>query len=290
LTFFRGSVLVTGVSTGIGKSTAEKLCEAGYYVIGSVRKIEDASALQTRFNGSFSSVVFDVVNEEEVIAAAEDLKQRMPVPLVGLVNNAGIALGGPILHIDVAVFRTQFEVNVLGMLSVTKAFLPWLRQSRDAGHRTRIINISSISGKRTYPFMGPYSASKHAIEAISDALRKELMIYDIGVVVIEPGPINTPIWDKTPDPEKNIFIGTDYEPSLRRFQHLIIGKGKTGFPPEKVAELIFTVLEKKNPKNRYVITPHRWINFTLPGMLPEKWVDRLTAKALRLNPPLRRTI
>jgi len=284
------SVLITGVSTGIGRSTAELLCQKGYHVIGSVRKIEDASALQAQFADSFTPVVFDVANEKDVFSCADELMNRISTPLVGVVNNAGIALGGPILHLDVSTFRKQFEINVMGVLSVTKAFMPWLQRSRKAGHRTRIINISSVSGKRTYPFMGPYSASKHALEAISDALRKELMLYDIGVVIIEPGPINTPIWDKAPDPQKNIFIGSDYEHSLRRFNKLIIQKGKAGFPPIDVAKLILKALEAKRPKTRYVITPNRLIHFTLPGLLPEKWVDRLTAKALHLFPAIKNKI
>jgi len=281
---FKGSVLVTGVSTGIGKSSAELLCENGYYVIGSVRNKEDAKELQSKFAKSFFPVVFDVTDEKDVFSCVENLKKQINIPLIGIVNNAGIAIGGPILHLDVAMFRKQFEVNVLGVLSVTKACMPWLLQSRASGKRTRIINISSVSGKRTYPFMGPYSASKHAIEAISDALRKELMLYDIGVVVIEPGPINTPIWDKAPDPENNIFIGTPYEKSLRRFNKMIVEKGKTGLPPNSVATLILKSLEAKHPKTRYVITPNRFNSFTLPGILPEKWVDRLTAKLLHIYP------
>lgn len=281
---FKGSVLVTGVSSGIGKSTAELLCKSGYFVIGSVRNKDDATELQSTFAKSFIPIVFDVTNENDVFSCVENLRTQTNIPLIGIVNNAGIAIGGPILHLDVAAFRKQFEVNVFGLLSVTKACMPWLLQSRSSGKRTRIINISSVSGKRTYPFMGPYSASKHAVEAISDALRKELLLYDIGVIVIEPGPINTPIWDKAPDPEKNIFIGTPYEESLRRFNKLIVEKGKEGLPPGDVAKIVLKGLEAKRSKTRYVITPNRFSSFTLPGILPEKWVDRLTAKLLNLHP------
>ena len=139
--------------------------------------------------------------------------------LSGLVNNAGIALGGPITLIETDVFRKQFDVNFFGLIDVTKAFLPLLGASKSSPYKGKIINISSISGLRANPFVGPYSASKFALEAFSDSLRRELLIYDIDVILIEPGPIKTAIWDKTPDPDDNEFtITIENEPE---------GKAKT---------------------------------------------------------------
>ncbi len=277
------SILITGVSTGIGKSSAELLCESGYHVFGSVRKIEDAEELSRRYDHRFTPLVFDVTDDDAVRKSLKTVEEKLTGPLIGLVNNAGIALGGPVLLLDTNVFRKQMEVNFLGVLSVTKTFLPLLIESSQSGESPRIINISSISGRRSYPFVAPYCASKHALESLSDSLRRELLLYGVDVILIEPGPINTPIWDKTPPPEENIFIGSDYEPALKRFYNIFIKKGREGLPPLRVAELVKKGLESTRPKSRYVITRNKFLNFILPGILPDRWFDRLVGKTLGLT-------
>lgn len=276
------SILVTGVSTGIGKATVEHLCKSGYHVFGSVRKQTDANILESTYPKNFTSLVFDVTDSQSVIQGYEILKGNLQGDLISIVNNAGIALAGPILMLENDVFRKQFEVNIFGVLTVVKTFFPLLRASSKNGKVTRIINISSVSGKRAFPFVGPYTASKHALEAISDVMRKEFLLQDIDVIVIEPGPIATPIWDKTPDPENNKFIGSEYEESLQRFYKITMKKGKEGLPAYDVAKLIKRVLEVNKPKTRYVIMKNSFTNFTLPGLLPDRWVDNIMGKILKL--------
>ncbi|MBT3252282.1 MAG: SDR family NAD(P)-dependent oxidoreductase [Candidatus Marinimicrobia bacterium] len=276
------SILVTGVSTGIGKATAEHLCLSGYYVFGSVRKHSDANMLETKYPKNFTPLVFDVTDSQSVNEGYQILKEKLQGDLISIVNNAGIALAGPLLMLENDVFRKQFEVNVIGVLTVVNTFFPLLRASRKNGKITRIINISSVSGKRAFPFVGPYTASKHALEAISDVMRKEFLLQDIDVIVIQPGPVATPIWDKTPDPENNRFIGSEYERSLQRFYEITMKKGKEGLPAHTVAKLIKKVLEIKKPKTRYVIMKNSFTNFILPGLLPDRWVDRVMGKALKL--------
>jgi len=277
-------VLITGVSTGIGYSSAKILCDSGYFVYGSVRKNEDGERLTSELGDNFQHLVFDVTDSkaisENVKKVQSDLKPGEC--LAGLVNNAGIALGGPVTLIDTEVFRKQFDVNFFGLIDVTKACLPLLGASKDSSNQGKIINISSISGKRSHPFMAPYSASKFALEAFSDSLRRELLIYGIDVILIEPGPIKTAIWDKAPDPEDNEFLGSDYEPSLEQFYKLFIQMGKKGFDSDIIGNRVKSILQNPKPPIRNVITPNRLVNYTLPGILPTRIYDKLVGKSLGL--------
>ena len=279
-------VLVTGASTGIGYSAVEHLIGSGYGVFGSVRKQEDASRLQSDFGKNFIPLIFDVRDEQAVLDSVEMVKSKMGLKdrLVSIVNNSGIALGGPIQFLPTDVYRKQFEVNLFGVVNVTRSYLKLLGAERGASHRGRVVMISSVSGKRSYPFVSPYTASKHALEAFSDSLRREMMLYGVKVVIIEPGPIKTPIWDKTPSVEDNPFLGTDYESSLRKFYGQMVTKGKhEGLPVDKVGKLIEKVITIKNPRTRYVITGRKWLDFILPGILPDRMLDRLFAKFLGID-------
>tara|TARA_Y100000814_G_C12322276_1_gene398666 strand:+ start:551 stop:1414 length:864 start_codon:yes stop_codon:yes gene_type:complete len=278
-------VLVTGVSTGIGKSIAESLLESEYLVIGSVRKLEDAKFLEKKFPKSFFPIQFDVTNKSEIISAKENIIKILndnKSYLSCLVNNAGIALGGPVRYLDVDVFRKQFEVNFFGLIEVTKSFLDLLIDSNNYKMKNKIINIGSISGKRSYPFVSPYTSSKHALEGFTDSLRRELLIHDVDVVLIEPGPIRTPIWDKAPDIEDNPFLNTEYEIPLRKFNKGYLKLGVNGLPPKVIGERILKILKQNNPKTRHVITPGIFKNYFIPGFLPDRWVDRMTGKMLGL--------
>ena len=279
-------ILVTGASTGIGYSAVEHLIRSGYGVFGSVRKQEDASRLQSDFGKNFIPLIFDVTDEQAVLDSVETVKSKMGPGdrLISIVNNSGIALGGPIQFLPTDVYRKQFEVNLFGVVNVTRSYLKLLGAERGASHRGRVVMISSVSGKRSYPFVSPYTASKHALEAFSDSLRREMMLYGVKVVIIEPGPIKTPIWDKTPSVEDNPFLGTDYESSLRKFYGQMVTKGKhEGLPVDRVGKLIEKVITIKNPKTRYVITGRKWLDFILPGILPDRMLDKLFAKFLGID-------
>jgi short-subunit dehydrogenase len=277
-------VVITGVSTGIGYSSAKILCGSGYRVFGSVRKQEDAEKVTSEFGANFTPLIFDVTDSKGIQENAEIVKSEL-LPgeaLAGLVNNAGVAMGGPINLIDTDVFRQQFEVNFFGLIEVTKTFLPMLGAVKNSMQQGKIINISSISGRRAHPFVAPYTASKFAVEAFSDALRREMLLYGVDVILIEPGPIKTAIWDKVPDLDDNEFTGTDYEHSLRKFYKMFIEMGKKGFDADIIGNRVKEILQDPSPKTRHVITPNRFINFTLPGILPDRMFDKLVGKGLGL--------
>ena len=277
-------VVITGVSTGIGYSSAKILCDSGYRVFGSVRKQEDAEKVTSEFGANFTPLIFDVTDSKGIQENAQIVKATL-IPgeaLAGLVNNAGVAMGGPINLIDTDVFRKQFEVNFFGLIEVTKTFLPMLGAVKNSMQQGKIINISSVSGRRAHPFVAPYTASKFAVEAFSDALRREMLLYGVDVVLIEPGPIKTAIWDKVPDLDDNEFIGTDYEHSLRKFYKMFIEMGKKGFDADIIGNRVKEILQDPSPKTRHVITPNRFINFTLPGILPDRIFDKLVGKGLGL--------
>jgi short-subunit dehydrogenase len=273
------AVVITGVSTGIGQATAKILANTGYHVFGSVRKKEDAENLQDQLHNNFTPLIFDVTNETAVKAGAEIVKNSLGGndQLVALINNAGISSGGPILHLDLESIRNVLEVNVIGVISATKAFATLLGAYKGAKTAGKIINLSSVSGKIALPFMGPYAASKFALEGISDSLRRELLLYGIDVVLVEPGPIKTPIWDKAPEPQNSPFRGTDYEPALREFYVKFVKKGQDGMPVEAVGQLIKTIIEKKKVKTRYIITKNKISNYYIPAILPERIVDKKIA-------------
>ena len=278
-------ILITGVSTGIGYSATKNLIDAGYIIFGSVRKQEDADRLLSDFGDKFIPLIFDVTDEDAITKAVEIVKSKLDGKLLAaLINNSGIALGGPLQHLPTDIFRKQFEVNLFGVVSVTRSFLPLLGAYKGSKEKGKIVMISSVSGKRSYPFVSPYTASKHALEALSDSLRREMMLYGIDVVIIEPGPIKTPIWDKAPSVKENPFLGTDYEPALRKFYGQMVTKGKMeGLHVDKVGKLISKVIRIKNPKTRYVITGRKWLDYILPGILPDRWIDKLFAKFLGID-------
>ena len=278
------NIVITGVSTGIGYSATKILIENGYRVFGSVRKQEDADKLQEEFGVNFQPLIFDVRNEEAIKKAALIVKKIVGDDGIDcLINNSGIALGGPSLHLPTEVFKEQFEVNLFGVVSVTNIFSKLLGAYKNSSHSGKIIMISSVSGKRSYPFVGPYTASKHALEGYSDSLRRELMLYDIDVVLVEPGPIKTAIWDKAPSPDENPFLGTDYEDSLRVFYRQVVEKGKQGLESDSVGKLIKKIIELKKAKTRYVISANRLRDYYLPGLFSDRFFDKIIAKILRLK-------
>ena len=277
-------VVITGVSTGIGHAAAATLIERGYHVFGSVRREEDAVRLQSSWGAPFTPLRFDVTDEDAVHTAAEEVATKVGERgLFGLVNNAGIAVAGPAMHLPLDDYRRQFEVNVIGQIGVIQAFLPLLGAGNPCPHpRGRIVNISSVSGRIAYPFLSPYAASKHALEAISDSLRRELMIYGIDVIVVEPGAVSTPIWDKARPEDGARFAGSDYEDILAPLLARMQAMGRNAERPDRVVSAIVDALESRRPKARYALPANRVTGWWLPRWLPTRWFDRLAAKRLGL--------
>ncbi len=278
------SVVVTGVSTGIGWGCVKVLAARGLHVFGSVRRQADADRLSAEFGSSFTPLIFDVTDPAAVSAAARQVQEKLgATPLFGLVNNAGIANPGPLLHIDIDAFRQQLEVNVTAQVIVTQAFAPLLGAAPD--HRTttpgRVVMMSSVGGRVAMPFLGPYNASKFALEAVSESLRRELMIYGVDVIVIAPGAIATPIWDKADAIDVTRYANTPYAKSLDRVKSYMTSMGKTGLPPEKIGEAVHTALTAASPRTRYTITPQPLTDW-MSRHLPSRTVDKTIAKQLGL--------
>lgn len=279
------NIVITGVSTGIGYGTTKVLIQNGCHVFGSVRKQADANRLQKEFGELFTPLIFDVTNQKDVMKAAETVKEKLGGKgLDGLVNNAGIAIGGPLLHTDLDELRWQMEVNVIGLVGVTQAFSQLLGAYKNCPHLAgKIINISSAAGKVTSPFLAAYSASKHAVEAISHGFRREFMFYGIDVIIVGPGPIQTEIINKFPDLEERPYQGTDYEIPAKIFEEKARERFKNALTKEDVGNLILKIFKSKKPKTRYSIQYQNFLNFTIPNLLPDRKVDQFVAKELGLD-------
>lgn len=269
----RGGVVVTGASTGIGRETARRLAQSGFEVYGTVRRPEDAAGLRA---DGVTPVTMDVTDRASITAARRAvLEAQADRPLVGLVNNAGIPAVGPLEFLPIEDLRRAFEVNVFGVVAVTQAFLPELR-----GSQGRIVNMSSVSGRIAMPFLGPYSASKFALEAISDSLRRELMPSGVKVIVIQPGSVRTPIWEKataTADLER--YRGTPYETLLPLVRDQALAGIQKGLPPSAVAEAVLEALTAPRPKTRYPVV-RRTLRFRLLQLVPDAVIDRASQRAL----------
>jgi NAD(P)-dependent dehydrogenase (short-subunit alcohol dehydrogenase family) len=273
--------VVTGASTGIGLATVEALLTTGANVFATARKDDDLARLAKL---GAKPVRLDVTDAASIAAAAAEISAATK-SLDGLVNNAGIAVPGPLLHLPIAELRKQFEVNVFGQIAVTQALLPLLGARKDATSKPgRIVNVTSVSGRIAAPFVGAYSGSKHAMEGLSDALRRELMLYGIDVIVVAPGSVQTPIWDKAEQFDDAPYRATDYYPSLRKFADYFIKAGRNGLPASTIATAIVHALTTAKPKARYTLVgKNKLLRWTLPMLLPKRFVDRQLAKALGLK-------
>jgi len=276
------SVAVTGVSSGIGWGTTKVLIQKGFRVFGSVRKSQDAERLSKEFGENFVPLIFDVTDEAAVQAAAQKVREQLNgETLFGLVNNAGIAVPAPLIHQPTEDFRHQLEVNLVSALIVTKAFVPLLGVDRSLhGKPGRIINISSVGGKVGAPFLGAYAASKHGLEGFSESLRRELMLYRIDVIIVGPGSIATPIWDKGAGTDLSGYADTDYLEAAQRMMKFMVNDGHRGYPPEKVGEVVWRALTTPHPRVRYSVMPGSAINRIVQMLLPKRVVDNIIAKNL----------
>src|SRR5882672_808355 len=237
-------VVITGASTGIGWASARMLLDRGFRVFGSVRKPADADRLRSEFGANFTPLLFDVTDEAAALAAAREVRTALNgETLSGLVNNAGIAVAGPVLELSADEFRRQMDVNVIGPIITTQAFGPLLGSDPSLkGPRGRIVMISSVAGKNGDPLMSAYSASKHAIEGLSESLRREMMLFGIDVIIIAPGAVATPIWDKAEDEDVARYADSDYVPAMTRFKAQMVRDGRQGLPPRHVAEVVLRAL------------------------------------------------
>ena len=278
------SIVVTGVSTGIGWGITKVLIQNGYRVFGSVRKPQDAERLSKEFGANFIPLIFDVTDEAAVATGAQQVREQLQgEKLFGLINNAGIAVPGPLMYLNAVEFRQQLEVNLVSVLIVTKAFFPLLGGDRSlSGQPGRIINISSVGGKRGSPFLGAYVSSKHALEGFSESLRRELMLYGIDVIIVGPGAIATPIWDKGEQVDASQYAHTEYFEPGKRIQKYMVESGRKGYPPEKVGEVVLNILTTSKPRVRYAVEPGNPITLLIQSLLPKRVVDRIIARNLGL--------
>lgn len=279
------SVVITGVSSGIGRGAAKVLVEKGFHVFGSVRKADDAKEVASVLGDGFTPLIFDVTDEQSVQNAAQFVRTQLQgETLSGLVNNAGIAVLGPLAHIPVDEYRQQLEVNLVGPFLVTQAFVPLLGADRSLkGEPGRIINISSVGGKMAGPFIGPYHVSKFGLEGFSDSLRRELMPYGIDVIVIGPGSVATATWDKAEAVDISRYEGTEYASALKKYRRYMIEGGRKGYSPQRLGVEIWKALTVAHPHVRYAVVQQRFVNWTLPLLLPKRQVDKLMARNLGLQ-------
>jgi NAD(P)-dependent dehydrogenase (short-subunit alcohol dehydrogenase family) len=267
------SVLVTGASSGIGRASAVRLGRAGWRVFAGVRRDEDADALRRE---GLEPMLLDVTDDDQVAAAAATIGGRLDA----LVNNAGEALAGPLELIPLDQLDRHFEVNVTGQVRVTQALLPSIRAARG-----RIVFVGSISGRSALPFLGPYSATKHAIEAVADSLRLELRPFGVHVVLVEPGTIATPIWTKGAEKGARLQESSPaelaelYEQPVAAFRAAAAAAARRGEPPETVAETIERALNAGKPRGRYLVGKDAKRRVRLER-LPDRLRDRLLQRFL----------
>lgn len=278
------SVVVTGVSTGIGWGCVKVLIAGGFRVFGSVRKEADADRLSKEFGSNFTPLIFDVTDEAAVAAGARQVEAALGgETLLGLANNAGVAVVSPLLELKIEEFERQLAVNLTGPLIVTQAFARLLGVGgSQQGAPGRIVMISSVGGKNAMPFLGPYCASKFGLEGLSESLRRELMIFGVDVIVVAPGTIATPIWSKADAVDVTPFANSAYAPAIARLKGYMIANGKEGLPPERIGEAVKTALTVARPKTRYTVTPNPLQNL-MALTLPKRFVDGIIARRLGLK-------
>jgi len=277
------TMVITGASTGIGRACALHFDKKGYRVFAGVRKEADAESLKSEASDRLTPLMLDVTDGESVERAARTVKEAVgEAGLDGLINNAGLSAVGPTEVFPVDRFRDIFEVNLFGLLAVTQAFLPLLRKANG-----RIINMSSQGGRFAIPLIGAYCASKHALEAMSDSLRVELLPSGVKVILIEPSSIKTPIWEKTKTGAQNLVdsIPEDkrglYEKELATILSSVKTYERMAIPPERVVKAVERAFTANRPKLRYLVGLESYLLIYMVGSLPRKLVDRIFARRIR---------
>jgi NAD(P)-dependent dehydrogenase (short-subunit alcohol dehydrogenase family) len=278
----RGAVVITGASSGIGEACARRLAGLGFQVFAGVRKQADGERLHREI-ASVTPLAIDVIDADSIARAAQTVREATGAAgLAGLVNNAGVAVPAPIEHQPIEDFRRQLEVNLIGQVAVTQAFLPQLRAARG-----RIVNMSSIGGKVAVPLLGAYAASKFGMEGFSDTLRRELRPWGIRVAVIEPGTIATPIWDKgiasgdELEASMSEQAKRDYGPLIATVRSASEQGAKTGLQPDAVAKDVAHALTARKPKTRYLVGKEAKSRALLARIAGDRVIDAGVARAMR---------
>jgi NAD(P)-dependent dehydrogenase (short-subunit alcohol dehydrogenase family) len=276
--------VITGASSGIGRACALGLARPGFHVFAGVRRAIDGEPLRQEGAGRITPLILDVTDTATIAAAAEVVAGAVGAAgLAGLVNNAGIAVAGPLELIPVDKLRQQFEVNVIGQIAVTQALLPLLRRGRG-----RVVNMGSIAGRMSTPFLGPYAASKFALEALTDALRVELQPWGIHVAIIEPGAIATPIWEKSLDATmtmlKDLPPQTDelYGSAIAAVEAEARAMAHSGSAPALVVRAVRHALTSPRPRTRYLVGRDARIRAAVVRIIPDRFRDRLITRVMGL--------
>lgn len=277
------AALVTGASTGIGRATALALDERGWQVFAGVRKEEDAASLSAEGSERLVPLILDVTSPEQIAAAVERVAGESENGLHGLVNNAGIAVPGPLETLPLDEFRRQLEVGLVAYLAMTQAFLP---QVRGAGGR--VVFLSSIGGRIPFPLNGAYHAAKFGTEAIGDVFRQELAQWGIRVSIIEPGSIDTPIWARGEENADQVLARSPqteelYGRAIGRFREVVRQTAERGIPPERVAKAIVHALESERPRSRYLVGLDAKVQARLVPLIPTPVLDRVVGRHLGLR-------
>jgi NAD(P)-dependent dehydrogenase (short-subunit alcohol dehydrogenase family) len=279
----RGAVVITGASSGIGRECALYLDSRGYRVFAGVRKTADGDALAQAASPRLTPVIIDVTDERTISEAAAQVEKSVgDGAFVGLVNNAGIGVGGPVEFLTPSELRRQMDVNLLGPLAVTQAFMPLIRRSRG-----RIVNVSSIGGKVAQPLLGPYCASKFALEALSDCMRVELKPFGISVSIVEPGAIKTKMFDKAAVSVDEIIrtLPADglryYSSEIETIRKVIAMQDRSAAPAERVAKVVEHALTASRPRARYLVGFDAHLMATLHWLLPDRAFDALLSMFIR---------
>lgn len=266
--------MITGASTGIGYASALHLSSLGFQVFAGVRRDADAERLR-HANGSIEPLKIDVTDQASIDAAAQRVREATGGRIAGLVNNAGIAVPGPLEYLPMDEFRRQIEVNLTGQVAVTQGFLPMLRPTRG-----RIVNIGSIGGRVGLPLLGPYAASKHAMEGLTDSLRRELRPAGIEVSIIRPGPIATEIWERGNNTADELLdrmpaAEQQYGPAIAAARAGAQERMKEAIPPQEVAEVVAHALTSDKPRTRYLVGRRAKLLAVFATVLPDRVFDRL---------------
>ena len=280
-----GAVVITGASTGIGEACALHLDKMGFRVFAGIRKATDGESLRQRASERLTTIRLDISDETEISHAARNVIDALgSAGLAGLVNNAGVVVGGMLEFLPLDELRRQLEVNVIGQIAVTQAFLPYLRKARG-----RIVNISSLSGLLSAPFTGAYSASKFALEALTDSLRMELRPWKMDVSIVEPGFIQTPITSKSLAAAEALRAQLPaealqlYGPAMRAVMEATEREAAKGASTEVVAKAVAHALSARRPRTRYIVGNHSRFTIGFIRALPDRWRDGILIRQLGLK-------
>ena len=270
-------VVVTGASTGIGYDAVRALIESGFHVAATVRKKEDKLRLEETFKKNVTVILLDVADFQQVDHFAKTLHDHGISQVHALINNAGVALAAPFADEDFHEIENIMRVNVLAVMRLTQVVIPLMAED------SRIVNISSVAGKIGTPFLAVYAASKHAIEGFSDALRKEMRLLKIKVIVVAPGSIQTPIWQKGFTEIKEKYNSSRFAQSFKIFMKIADASIRSALPVSAVSDCIVKAVSDADPCYRYAPIPKKFVNWYLPLLLPQRIYNYLTAKTLKLD-------